>query len=104
MALSVVRRTANRPLIAAVWLFTLFALIPFHTLPGLLFSGLLNLLANALALVLVCSPARADRLHGWVRLGLQILTLIVGTIFLFRSGASLQGLYQFATHSLSNHS
>jgi hypothetical protein len=95
MSLSVLRRSANRPLIAAVWLLTLTALIPFSTLPGLLFGGLLNLAANILAIVLICSPSIADRIHGGLRLGLQVAILVIGAILLVRSGATLDGLLHF---------
>lgn len=90
-----VSRASNRPLVATLWGLTLFALIPFPNLPLLLMGAAANLAANAIALCLLCSRSRPDRVHGFARLGLQVAILLFGAIAIARSGVSLQGFCQY---------
>src|SRR5262245_20433474 len=95
-------RPANWPLIATVWLLTLLPwLLPYGSTSSLLLSVLCTLASNTLALVLLFSSARADRLNGFGRLVLQFFTLVIGVVILLRSGVSLNSLFQAMTHSRS---
>jgi hypothetical protein len=98
MSYTTVLPTTNRPIVALLWTLTLFALIPSPSLPFMLVGAAANLAANGLALFLLCSRSRTDRMHAFVRLGLQIVILVVGTVALARSGVSLQGFCRFVTH------
>ena len=98
MSIHAYARTANRPVIALLWALTLFALVPFSNFACVLGGAAANLTANGLALFLLCSRSRADRVHGVSRLALQLVILIVGAVVLARSGVTLDGLVRFATH------
>jgi len=98
MTVFATRQTTNRPLVSVLWAFTLFALIPFPNLAFVLLGAAANLVANGLALFLLCSRSRIDRAHGFARLALQIVILIVGVVALTRSGISLAGFCRFVAH------
>ena len=98
MSLSIMHRTTNRPVVAALWALTLFALIPFPNLACILLGAAANLTANGLALYLICSRSRTDRVHGFVRLSIQIIIVVAGVIALARSGVSLEGFYRYVAH------
>ena len=91
-------RTVNLPVVGALWGLTLFALIPFPNLAYLLLGAAANLAANAMALYLICSRSRVDRVHGFARLTIQGLVLIIGAVILFRSGVSIEGFARYVTH------
>ena len=91
------RRTANRPLLAALWSLTLVALIPFPNLGLMLLGAAANLAANGMALYLLCSRSHVDRYHGAARLAFQVMILIAGIIALSRSGVSLEGFLRYVT-------
>ncbi len=98
MALTALNRSANSPAIASLWALTVLALIPFPTLPFVLLGAAANLAANVLALYLLCSRSRVDRLHGSIRLVLQVVILALGAIAIARSGISVAGFYHYLTH------
>jgi hypothetical protein len=76
-------RTINRPMIAAMWFFTLLSWIAPHMFGfGMLICCLFNLAANILALILVFSPVRANLLHGGIRLLLQLVTAVLVIVML----------------------
>ena len=90
--------TVNRPVVGALWCLTLFALIPFPNLGYMLVGAAANLAANGMALYLLCSRSKVNRVHGFVRLGFQVMILIVGVVVLARSGVSLEGFARYVTH------
>jgi hypothetical protein len=92
------RTPANRRLVCALWGLTVFALIPFPNIACLLVGAVANLASNCIALYLLCSRSRRDRIHGFVRLGLQAATLVVAAIVLARSGVSVEGFVRFILH------
>lgn len=71
----------HRSLIVTMWLLTAVSLfhLPIYSY-GLLVSALLSLASNSLALFLLCSPARWDKIHVGVKLALQIC--FIGFFFL----------------------
>ena len=91
-------RTPNRLLTAALWTLTVIALVPFASMALILVGAASNLAANGIALYLLCSRSRVDRVHGAVRLALQLAILIFGAVALWRSGISPAGFFHFVTH------
>ena len=97
MNAAALHRTGNRPMLATLWGLTLVALVPFPSLALMLMGAAANLAANGMALYLLCSRSRADRIHGVARLSLQVVILIVGIVALGRSGVSLEGFARYVT-------
>jgi len=98
MPITAIKQTVNRPVIAALWGLTLFALIPFPNLACVLMGAAANLAANGMALYLLCSRSRVDRVHGVARLAMQVFILILGAVIIARSGVSLDGFIRYFTH------
>jgi len=95
MNLTLTHRSTNRPLVMTLWCLTLFALIPFPNLGFVLLGAASNLAANGIALYLLASRSKADRLHGIARLLLQVIILTVGIVFVARSGVTLDGFIHY---------
>ena len=97
---SIQSRPANRPLIAMMWLLTVVPyVLPYQTIHGLVLGALFTLVSSGIAVALLFSRMRVDRLHGFARLGVQLLTLIIGVVLLVRSGISLDSLQHLVSHS-----
>lgn len=95
MTQSVPYRTLNKPLACTLWCLTLFALIPFPNLGCILLGAAANLTANGIALYLLLSRSKADRIHGIVRLLFQVVILVLGVITIARSGITVDGFVHY---------
>jgi hypothetical protein len=100
MNLPLTHRATNRPLVATLWCLTLFALIPFQNLGLVLLGAAANLAANGIALFLLVSRSKADRLHGIARLLLQVVILVLGIVVIARSGVTIDGFLHYFTQSM----
>jgi predicted membrane-bound spermidine synthase len=83
-----------------LWSLTLFALIPSPHLGLVLLGAAANLAANGIALYLLISRCKADRVHGFVRLALQVVILAVGAVVVARSGITIDGFLHYFSHSM----
>ena len=95
MSLTAFKQTVNRPVVSAVWILTIVALVPFSNLACLLVGAAASLTANSMALYLLCSRSRVDRIHGAARLAIQIVIVSVGAVAIARSGVGISGLYHY---------
>ena len=98
MSVSTFKQSVNRPVVGAVWGLTLLALIPFPNLAFVLLGAAANLAANGMALFLLCSRSRADRVHGVARLAVQVVTVALVAVAIVRSGVSMEGFFHYVTN------
>ena len=94
MTMPLVRRSANVPLILALWTLTLLSLLPFTSLPFLLIGCMSSLISNGLAVLLLFQPGFTNRLNGGIRLALQGVILIVGCFLILRHGLTPTGMLE----------
>ena len=98
MTMPLVRRSANVPLIFALWSLTVLSLLPFMNLPCLLIGCVCSLISNGIAILLLFQPGFTNKLNGGLRLSLQGAVLLFGFYLILRHGITPAGMLE----SLSN--